>query len=200
MKHGSNIDWQAVRRRLAENETAVERSLSPDAARLRAVLRQRAARLAARQREQEAEERLDVLAFWLGEEHCAMELTAVAEVLPFRRSTPVPGMRAEMLGVVNLRGQIRPVIDLVRLIGAKGGGAADAGHILFLRDKPNEIGVRVDRVDAVRRLPAGLLAQTGDAGGSLSSRFARGMAPDGLVLLDAQAVKDALRGILMPTA
>jgi purine-binding chemotaxis protein CheW len=200
MTRGFGIDWQAVRQRLAESEKAVERSLSPDAARMRAVMRQRAARLAARRRDGEVEARLDVLGFWLGEEHCALEVTAVAEVLPFRRCTSVPGMPDELLGVVNLRSQIRPVIDLPRLIAAKRLADAEGGYILFLRDEPNEIGVRVDRVEAVRGIAVGQLARPGDADGGLSSRFARGMGPDGLVLLDAQAVKDALRGILTPAA
>lgn len=194
------IDWQAVRRRLAETEKAVERSLSPDATRLRAIRRQRAARLAARQLELQSEPQLSVLAFWLGEERCALELTAVAEVLPFRRCTPVPGMPPELLGVVNLRGQIRPVVDLPRVTGAKGAEAVEGGHILVLRGGPNEVGVRVDRVEAVVAVKIDQLTRPGDADGGLSSRFVTGMAPDAVLVLDTQAIKDALKGILTPVA
>lgn len=197
MTERQGIDWQAVRRRISEGEKAIGRTLSPDAATLRAAMRQRAAILAARRQPGAEEPRLQVLSFWLGEERCAVETTAVAEVLPFRRCTPVPGMPADLLGVVNLRGRIRPVVDLPRLVKAKGAGVGD-GYILFLRDHPNEIGARVDGIGAVCELQADRLSRPGEAEGGLSSRFARGISPEGVVVLEAQSVIGALRAVLAP--
>lgn len=195
------IDWEAVRRRLADSEVAVERSLSPDPARMRALLRQRAVRLAERRLEERPEPTVEVLGFRLGEERCAIELTAVSEVRPFRRCTPVPGLVPEMLGVVNLRGHIRPVVELGRVVGSKGAAAPTEdrpGYILFLRDGAAEIGARVDAVSAVRRLRTGDMSAADGGDGGLSSRFARAVAGDGLVLLDAAALVEALRKILVP--
>lgn len=198
---GRRIDWDAVKRRLAEGEAAVERSLNPDPARMRALLRQRAQRLAARRLDERPEPTIQVLGFQLGDERCAVELTAVSEVKPFRRCTPVPGLVSEVLGVVNLRGHIRPVVDLGRVVGSKGTAAPSEdrpGYILFLRDGAAEIGARVDAVSAVRALRTGELSAAGGGDGGLSSRFARAVAADRVVLLDAAAVVDALRRILVP--
>lgn len=200
MAKGRGIDWEAVRRRLADSERDIERILSPDAARLRAIMRQRARRLAERRHDGHEAPVIKVLGFRLGEEWCALELTAVAEVLPYRRCTPVPGMPSTLLGVVNLRGRIRPVLDLAAIIGSKRAAAAGEGYILFLRRDNGEIGVRVDQVEAVRALRPDLLLRPGDADGGLSSRFARGIGEDGQLLLDAAAVTDALQEILVPAA
>ena len=52
------------------------------------------------------------LTFMLGEEHYAVEVEKVKEVLEFTKITHVPKMPPFMLGVINLRGSVVPVIDL----------------------------------------------------------------------------------------
>lgn len=189
---GGGIDWDRVKLRLDEGRREVERVLEADPGYQRAIFRQRAARLAAR-KPAEAEETLDVLVFWLGDECCALELTAVAEVLPFRGLTPVPGAPPELLGVVNLRGTIRPVLDLCRVTGAGGGG--NDGYVLFLRDDGPPPGVRVDRVEAVKRIRIGELAAD-DRKAAMEGHFVKGLTQETLILLDAEAVRGALAAVL----
>jgi purine-binding chemotaxis protein CheW len=52
------------------------------------------------------------LTFTLGEELFALEIMKVREVLDFTPITKVPRTPEFMLGVINLRGQVVPVIDL----------------------------------------------------------------------------------------
>ena len=52
------------------------------------------------------------LTFTLGEEHFAMEIAKVREVLDFTNITKVPRTPDFMRGVINLRGNVVPVIDL----------------------------------------------------------------------------------------
>jgi len=197
---GGRIDWAAVRRRLAEGEAGIERSLAPDGARLQALLRRRAARLAERRLDAVVEPTVEILGFQLGAEWCGLPLTVVAEVQPFRRCTPVPGLVPEVLGVINLRGQIRPVLDLRRLVGAKPADGEAEGYILFLRDGAGLLGARVDGMSAVRRIRLDEIAPPGGGDAELGGRFAHGIAPDGQVLLDAPTVVEALAEILRPAA
>ncbi len=53
----------------------------------------------------------------IGAERYAVELRDVEEVLPPVRATPVPGAAAVFAGVINVHGEIRPVMDLRRLLG-----------------------------------------------------------------------------------
>lgn len=52
------------------------------------------------------------LTFILGEEHFALEIAKVREVLDFTNITKVPRTPDFMRGVINLRGNVVPVIDL----------------------------------------------------------------------------------------
>jgi purine-binding chemotaxis protein CheW len=52
------------------------------------------------------------LTFTLGDEHFAIGISKVREVLDYTTITRVPRMPEHLLGVINLRGNVVPVIDL----------------------------------------------------------------------------------------
>jgi purine-binding chemotaxis protein CheW len=56
----------------------------------------------------------------------AVPVGSVLEVVPLGEVTDVPGSRAELLGVLNLRGQILAVADLAPILGL--GRTAEAGR------------------------------------------------------------------------
>jgi hypothetical protein len=66
--------------------------------------------------------RLPVIVLGIGKERYGIDLPDVAEVLPPVRATPVPGAAAVFAGVINVHGEIRPVIDLRRLLGMERSG------------------------------------------------------------------------------
>src|SRR5262245_40897225 len=90
--------------------------IATDPAILEAVYRRRAAQLARRQGELSAKKTFPALVFGLGSERYAIELSELAEVLPYRTATPVPGVSPSLLGVINLRGAIRAIADLRRIL------------------------------------------------------------------------------------
>lgn len=55
---------------------------------------------------------LQVLSFMLGNEWFGVEISGIQEVLEFRQVTKVPKTPDFMLGVINLRGKVIPVVDL----------------------------------------------------------------------------------------
>jgi purine-binding chemotaxis protein CheW len=83
----------------------------------------------------------------LGEERYGIETKDLAEVAPFAGCTPVPGSPPQFLGVVQLRGELRPVASLCRLIGVEESGDPASSVVLFLRRSGGQIGLRVDGVE-----------------------------------------------------
>ena len=57
------------------------------------------------------------LTFNLDEEIFALEISRIHEVLEFTSVTPVPRTPSFMRGVINLRGNVVPVVDLKRQFG-----------------------------------------------------------------------------------
>ena len=60
----------------------------------------------------ESVEAIQVLSFILDNERFGVEISGIQEVLEYRKVTPVPRTPEFMLGVINLRGKVIPVVDL----------------------------------------------------------------------------------------
>ena len=182
---GKKFDWTEIKTRLQQGQLA--QRLGADRQQVEAIFRQRAERLAKpRVLPGAASRGLSVLTFYLGQECYAIELVELAEVIPFAGCAPLPGASPELMGVVNLRGELRPVVDLERLLGLPRGAAQGAGQVLFLR--PLGTGLRVDRVDQVRAIAPEELVVPGPASAPLPTRYVKGLIPGALTLLDPEMI------------
>ena len=103
----------------------------------------------------------------VGAELYAMPVEHAIEVATLDEVTPVPGSRAEVLGVTNLRGQILPVVDLAQLLGVRRAKpprdlpahlpahlqARRPGHLLVAEAAGRRAGFAIDEVREVGELP-----------------------------------------------
>jgi purine-binding chemotaxis protein CheW len=67
------------------------------------------------------------LAFWLGKEEFAVPVGRIREIIPWQEITPVPQAASYVLGVINLRGKVVPVMDLRLRLGMRGPGVSGPG-------------------------------------------------------------------------
>jgi chemotaxis signal transduction protein len=176
-----HIDWEQVKARLAASQLALAGGAA-DRQRLDTVYRQRAARFAQRRSgQQPASAAAPWLVFLLGTERYAFPLADVVEVLPWLRCTPVPQGPPALLGIVNIRGEVRSLVDLARLLGPPGRTAYGGGKVLLLRKRGREFALRVDDVEQVRSLEP-------VPGLELDAPYLEGRSLDGVLLLDSQAL------------
>jgi chemotaxis signal transduction protein len=116
----------------------------------------------------------------------------VAEILPAIRVTPVPGAAAVFAGVINVHGEIRPVIDLRRLLGMEMVGSGGAARVILLRREGREMGLRADTVERLGGIDPGDLEPDahGEAGllAHISSKYIRNSTKDMLMLLSTEAL------------
>ena len=101
----------------------------------------------------------------IGAQRFAVPLSDVTEIIPLptgTTGTPIPGAPPEFWGLILVRGEVRPVFDLGRLLSVAErtdtGEREDAGHVIFVRSRgtqrENEIlGLRTDRVEGIVQLP-----------------------------------------------
>jgi len=159
-----------------------------DQQRMEAVWRERAHRLSQRTvLAAVGQSALQVLVLGLGMERYGIDLPEVSEVLPPVRITPVPGAAAVFSGVINVHGEIRPVIDLRRLLEMEPVRDGDLGCVILLRNEGREMGLQIDTVEQIRWIsPAELQsAGNGDRG---SSRYIKASTNDLLMLISAEAL------------
>ncbi len=86
------------------------------------------------------------LTFQVADEEYGIEINAVREIIGTLPITPVPGAPPEMLGVLNLRGKVIPVISMRARFGRPPGEAHAQNVILVVDGRSGPIGLFADRV------------------------------------------------------
>lgn len=125
------ISWQQAHIHLEQVRQALEAGgeRSPEAA--KQILRDRAQALARPlDPAPTATDVLDLLIFSLAGERYGIEAAYVLETIPLRELTPVPCTPAIVLGVMNHRGRILPVLDLRRLLELPGQGVPPGSRVV----------------------------------------------------------------------
>ncbi|HLN25985.1 MAG TPA: chemotaxis protein CheW [Patescibacteria group bacterium] len=180
------LHWEEVHRRLHELTDDAAREHNEQSA-LEKVFAQRARRLAANRADPaETQAGEAVLSFRLGQERYGIALGDLAEVLPLDKWVRVPGMPEHLLGVMNLRGEIRPVLNLHRLLSIPDNAAAEQ-LVLFLRGRGQEVGLRIDAIDAIAPVDLAALSLPSD-GAALLGRYVKGMTTTDVILLDIDQI------------
>ena len=142
------------------------------------------------------------LIFLLGEEMLAVDIRIVREIIQHAPMTTMPLMPPFVRGVINLRGAVVPVIDLVARFGrapARVGRKTCIVMVELQRDgERQELGLLVDAVSAVVELPASAIEPAPSFGapvrrefiqamGKLGKRFVVILAPDTAFDIDDMA-------------
>ncbi len=119
------------------------------------------------------------LTLTVGEEVFALEIGKVREVFDYSTITKVPRMPDFMLGVINLRGNVVPVVDMRRKLGMPAGERTKDTCIviveLILDGEPTQMGALADSVREVVNLTPDQIAPPPRLGSRLPTEFIKGM-------------------------
>lgn len=118
--------------------------------------------------------------FQLDEEEFALEISKVREVLDFTTVTKVPQTPDFMVGVINLRGSVVPVVDLRLKFGMSETRNTVDTRILIVEVTVDEettvLGALADAVREVIELESGQIGPPPKIGTRLRTEFIHGMA------------------------
>ncbi|MFP4037242.1 MAG: chemotaxis protein CheW [Desulfobacteraceae bacterium] len=135
------------------------------------------------------------LTFTLGEEDYALEINKVSEVLDYMKITRVPRMPPFLRGVINLRGNVVPVIDLRLKLGMGSiQRTVDTCIVIVEVDMDGEtvhMGALADSVKEVIALDPEQIVPPPKFGVQLKTEFIKGMGrqdEDFLIILDIDRV------------
>ena len=137
------------------------------------------------------------LSFILRDEHFAVVINKVREVLDVTTLTKVPRMPEYICGVINLRGAVVPVIDLGFRLGMEPVVQTVNTCIMIVEievegeEDKVEMGVLTDAVQEVLDLSDAEIEPTPTMGSGLNTDFINGMGRQGdkfLILLDLDKV------------
>ncbi|MBF0509627.1 MAG: purine-binding chemotaxis protein CheW [Deltaproteobacteria bacterium] len=181
--------WEDLRARLRAVQAAVLKGFEPNPEQERVILKERARRLAQEMTEPEkAQDFLEVVGFYLGQERYAVELTHVVEVFPLKDLTPLPQTPPFVLGIFNARGRIISVLDIKKLIGLPDVGLTNLNRVIVLHGDDMEFGLLADSILGVKLIPTDTLQPSLPTLTGVKAEYFLGVTGDRIVVLDGKKI------------
>jgi purine-binding chemotaxis protein CheW len=118
---------------------------------------------------------LEIIAFRLQAQEFCVRTTAIREIRGWVPVTPLPQSPPEVIGVMNLRGKVIPIIDLALKLGMKGAQPNERSAVVVTEAGGLVIGLLVDGVSDILTLPADLLQPIPSVESSQASVHAEGI-------------------------
>ena len=137
------------------------------------------------------------LTFILGGEEYGINILSVQEIKGWMPATPIPNLPEHILGVMNLRGTVVPILDLrIRFEFDK----VEYGPMTVVivvkvhgAEKERTVGVVVDAVSEVYNVNQNAVENAPDMGNTINTEFIRGLASVGekmVILLNIDELLD----------
>lgn len=153
---------------------------------IRTKLRNRAIAMAhEHDKERVVSEVTEVIAFTLAAETYAVESAFVREVYPMKDFTPLPGIPQHILGIINLRGQILPVLDLKKFFNLPEKGLGELNKVIIIRDDNMEFGILADVVHGNQSVENDEIQDLPPTVSPIGDEYLKGVTKDGLIILNA---------------
>jgi len=130
---------------------------------------------------------IQVVAFKLGKEEYAVDILNVQDINRLLNITRVPRSENYIEGVVNLRGNIIPIINLHKKFNLQSEGNENDKRVIVFQLDDLKVGIIVDQVSEVLRLEKEDIEETGKVYSSINAEHIKGIAKVNnrlLILLD----------------
>lgn len=131
------------------------------------------------------------LTFFLASEEYGVEILKVQEIIERMPITHVPLTSKYILGVINLRGKIHPVMDLKMKFGMEQTRITDETCIIVIKTSTLMMGILVDKVSEVVNVASGDIEDTPSFGADVNPEYLLGVGKTGgqvRLLLDIEKV------------
>ena len=97
-------------------------------------------------------EKIQIVVFLVEKDLYGVNLLSLDEIVPMMLTRPVPKAPEFLEGVINLRGEIIPVVDLKKIFGYARDGFPLESRILIARVASKKIGFMVDAVTEIKEI------------------------------------------------
>jgi purine-binding chemotaxis protein CheW len=125
---------------------------------------------------QDAVPTLQQLTFSLADEEYGIDILAVREIRGWSRVTRIPQAPTYLLGVLNLRGAIVPIMDLRLRFGLERENYGDNTVVIVVAIAERLFGIVVDAVSDVVDIDPAAIKPVPDMGAVVDTRYLKGLA------------------------
>lgn len=136
----------------------------------------------------EASAVLDLITFTLvGETYC-IESNFVREIYQLKDFTSLPGVPSHILGIINVRGQILPVVDLKKLFNLPEKGLGELNKVIILQNEHMEFGVLADIVHGTMTIGIEDIQVFPSSVKGIGAEYLKGVTKGNLIILNAEKI------------
>lgn len=121
------------------------------------------------------EDSIQLVGFKLGDEEYAIDVLKIQEIIRLIEITSVPRMESYILGVINLRGKVIPVVDLRVRFELDRSDFDKKTRIIVVKFEKENIGFVVDEVTEVIRIDKSIVEPTPPLVGSIGQEYILGI-------------------------
>lgn len=95
---------------------------------------------------------MQVVCFNIGTEEYGVEILKVQEILKLPKITRLPKSAHYIMGVIDLRGKVIPIVDLSKRFGIKEDASAEGKRAIVVDIRGKRVGLAIDAVSHVIKL------------------------------------------------
>ncbi len=116
-----------------------------------------------------------LISFAVGDEEYGLDILGVKEVIRIRQITRLPKAPSFVKGIINLRGDVIPILDLRDRFGLEHQEYTNTTRVIVVDVDDKLVGMVVDEANQVVRIPADQIDPTPPIVGTLSAEYIRGV-------------------------
>lgn len=117
----------------------------------------------------------ELIAFRIGEQEFCVNIMAVREIRGWTPATPLPHAPPHVLGVINLRGAVLPIVDLSARLGMKPSQPTVRHVIIVTQAKTQVVGLLVEAVSDILTITGDNIQPVPEVSSDLEKQYARGI-------------------------
>jgi len=87
--------------------------------------------------------------FRIGEQEFCVEMEATRELRSWAPTTALPNANEYVIGIINLRGNILPIVNLAIRLGLPASAQSDRHVVIVVQNNDNQFGILVDAVSDI---------------------------------------------------
>lgn len=139
-------------------------------------------------------EEVQIVSFLLGEEEFGLEIDKVKEIIRYPEVVKVPNVPEHIKGIISLRDRLMPIVDLRTRLQAGEEDVTDSTRVVVVDYNETLMGLTVDRVFEVMRVPVNVIFPPPEVLGSDEGARINGIArmEDGKRIIMLMDLKDLI--------
>jgi purine-binding chemotaxis protein CheW len=131
---------------------------------------------------------IEVVTFSLVTEIYGVESVFVKEVYTMTDFTPLPGVLSYIFGIINVRGQIIPVIDLKKFFNLPEKGLGELNKAIILSNGQMEFGILADVVIGTRSIELEDIQAVPPTVTGIGEEYLKGVTTENLIILNGESL------------